>query len=88
MIRKGTFNEIRFLSSFHHPHIIKYYDSFFEHDKLYIVMEYASGGDLGKLIKKNHALKRSFDENYIWSYFIQILLGINALHRKSVIHRV
>lgn len=51
-------------------------------------MEYASGGDLGKLIKKNHALKRSFDENYIWSYFIQILLGINALHRKSVIHRV
>lgn len=83
-----SFNEIRFLASFSHPNIIKYYDSFFENGKLYIVMEYASSGDLAKLITKTSTLRRTLDETRIWTYLIQILLGISALHKKSVIHRV
>jgi len=29
-----------------HPNIIKYYNSFFDNKAMYILMEYANGGDL------------------------------------------
>ena len=32
-------------------HIVKYHQSFVEKDKLYICMEYCSGGDLAQLLK-------------------------------------
>ena len=33
-------NEIKLLASFDHPNIVTYRESFFEHGKLHIVMEY------------------------------------------------
>jgi serine/threonine protein kinase len=38
--------EVQILRTLSHPNIIKYYSSFFEHESLYILMEYAAGGDL------------------------------------------
>ena len=43
--------EARMLSSLHSEHIIKYYGSFVESGKFYIVMEYASEGSLADLIE-------------------------------------
>lgn len=51
-------------------------------------MELANEGDLSKYIKKNQVLKHNIPLDLIWLYFIQALLAINALHAKSVIHRV
>ena len=38
--------EVAVLKSIDHPHIIKYLDSFTDDQNLYIVMQFASKGDL------------------------------------------
>lgn len=42
--------EAKILRKVSHPHIIKFYTSFFEKNCLYIIMEYAEGGDLQKVL--------------------------------------
>ena len=37
---------VQMLSSLKHPNIVRYVDSFTRKDALFIVMEYADGGDL------------------------------------------
>jgi serine/threonine protein kinase len=37
------------MKSLSHPNIIKYENSFFDEDNLYIVMEYAEKGDLSQV---------------------------------------
>lgn len=34
-------NEVNLMKVLNHPNIIKYYDSYEHHEKLYIIMEYA-----------------------------------------------
>ena len=38
------------MSKIHHQNVIQYYESFIEHGRLNIVMEFAPGGDLGQAI--------------------------------------
>jgi len=44
--QKEALFEVQILRRLKHPHIIKYYTSFIESDSLFILMEYAFGGDL------------------------------------------
>jgi serine/threonine protein kinase len=41
-----VYKEVQMLKNVSHANIIKYYYSFTHKDNLYIVMEYADGGDL------------------------------------------
>lgn len=48
--RKNAIKEVEILKKVRHNNIIKYYNSFIEENNcLYIVMEYAAGGDLQKV---------------------------------------
>lgn len=53
--KQNALNEVRILASIQHPNIIAYKEAFFEDatSSLCIIMEYADGGDLLKLIN-NH----------------------------------
>lgn len=53
--RQNAVNEVRILASINHPNIIGYKEAFFEDSTstLCIIMEYADGGDMMKLIT-NH----------------------------------
>jgi NIMA (never in mitosis gene a)-related kinase 1/4/5 len=53
--KQNALNEVRILASIQHPNIIGYKEAFFEEAThcLCIIMEYADGGDLLKLIS-NH----------------------------------
>jgi NIMA (never in mitosis gene a)-related kinase len=44
--QKEALQEVLILKKMSHPNIIKYYSSFIEEETLYIIMEYAAGGDL------------------------------------------
>lgn len=44
--QKEALFEVQILRRLKHPNIIKYYTSFIEDESLFILMEYASGGDL------------------------------------------
>lgn len=50
-------------------------------------MEHADGGDLLKKIDTAKRLGRKFEEKDCWSYFIQIINGLKALHDHKIVHR-
>lgn len=82
---EAAVHEIRVLANLHHPNIIQYAEHFQEQGTLFIIMEYADGGDLYKLIQSRHGVL--FTEEEILHYFSQICLALNYLHEKNVLHR-
>ena len=87
--KDNSFNEVRLLASLRHKNIIGYKEAFYDEKSstLNIVMEYADDGDLSSKIKKMLKKHEQFEENSIWSILIQILEGINYLHKSKIIHR-
>ena len=87
--QQNSVNEVRILASLNHPNVIGYKEAFWD-DKastLNIVMEYADDGDLQTKItqmRHNHGM---FTEPLIWSYSIQMISGLKALHDKKILHR-
>ncbi|KAJ7004101.1 mitogen-activated protein kinase kinase kinase YODA isoform X1 [Populus alba x Populus x berolinensis] len=75
--------EIVLLSRLHHPNIVQYYGSETVDDKLYIYLEYVSGGSIYKLLQEYG----QFGEKAIRSYTQQILCGLAYLHAKKTVHR-
>jgi len=76
--------EVQVLAALDCPHIIKYYDSFLDKGRLYIVMEYAVGGNLHSLVNK---YKGDLPEDLIWKLFLQIVLSLRHMHSKKILHR-
>ncbi|KAL6633819.1 hypothetical protein ACP70R_026490 [Stipagrostis hirtigluma subsp. patula] len=75
--------EISLLSRLQHPNIVRYYGSETVDDKLYIYLEYVSGGSIHKLLQEYG----QFGEQAIRNYTKQILLGLAYLHAKNTVHR-
>jgi len=44
-------NEVKIMKNIDSQYIVKYKQSFIEKEKLYICMEYCSGGDLAQFLK-------------------------------------
>ncbi|RAL51424.1 unnamed protein product [Cuscuta campestris] len=80
---KQLAQEISLLSRLRHPNIVQYYGSEMVGDKLYIYLEYVSGGSIYKLLQDYGA----FGETAIRSYTQQILSGLAYLHAKNTLHR-
>ena len=70
--KQNALNEVRILASIQHPNIIGYKEAFFEDStsSLCIIMEYADGGDMLKLITNHKKKSTYFTENQLWYYFI------------------
>ncbi|KAH7855599.1 hypothetical protein Vadar_026663 [Vaccinium darrowii] len=75
--------EIALLSRLRHPNIVQYYGCEAVDDKLYIYLEYVSGGSIYKLLQEYGVL----GESAIRSYTKQILSGLAYLHAKNTVHR-
>ncbi|KAK4436286.1 Mitogen-activated protein kinase kinase kinase YODA [Sesamum alatum] len=75
--------EIALLSRLRHPNIVQYYGSETVGDKLYIYLEYVSGGSIHKILQEYGKL----GESAIRSYTQQILSGLAYLHAKNTVHR-
>lgn len=69
-------NETKVLSTLRHPNIIAYKESFVEKGNLYIVMDYADGGDMYKLIKNQKGVH--FSEEQILDWFVQLCLALKV----------
>lgn len=85
-------NEVRLLASLHHKNIIKFYEAFPDGRSCYsmslcIVLEYAQGGDLDRLVKNHKKKATSIPEETIWSFASQIANGICFLHQSKILHR-
>ena len=75
--------ERNILASTNSPFLIRSYFSFQTKDNLYLVMEYAPGGDVYSLLKNLGCL----DEDMARTYVAQIVLALGYLHKMNIIHR-
>ena len=87
--QQNSVNEVRILASVNHPNVIGYKEAFWDDSQntLNIVMEYADDGDLQTKISKMRKDGGMFREDLIWSYSIQMIEGLKALHDKKIMHR-
>jgi len=65
------------------PFVAKLYFTFQSKDNLYLVMEYLNGGDCAALIKSLGSLPEEWTKNYI----AEVILGLDYLHQRGVVHR-
>ncbi|KAI7791635.1 NUAK family SNF1-like kinase 1 [Triplophysa rosa] len=75
--------EIEIMSSLRHPHIISIHEVFENKDKIVIVMEYASKGELYDYISE----RRKLSERETRHFFRQIVSAVHYCHKKGVVHR-
>ncbi|KAH6601782.1 hypothetical protein BASA61_001809 [Batrachochytrium salamandrivorans] len=69
--------EIRFLKLLHHPHIVNVYDVVETDEYIYIVMEYAVGGELFDYIVAHKRVK----EKEARSFFRMVLSAVDYCHQ-------
>ncbi|CAD8199171.1 unnamed protein product [Paramecium pentaurelia] len=79
--------EAQLLRKLKHPNIITYYMSFIEQDNLCIIMEYAEGGDLQKLLKDYKEKRKFMQEETIWEMSKELSSALQHLHENNIIHR-
>ena len=79
----GIERELEIMQKSNHPFVIKYYEKFIYKDKVCIVTELASCGNLEDLEKK----QINFTEDEAMNYFTMILIGLHYLHKNNIAHR-
>jgi 5'-AMP-activated protein kinase, catalytic alpha subunit len=75
--------EIRILKRLKHPNIIQLFEVIEKDEALYLVMEYAAGGELFKRIVKKTKLSVSEGSKH----FQSLIAGIDYCHKLGIAHR-
>ncbi|KAK6498834.1 serine/threonine protein kinase psk1 [Arthrobotrys musiformis] len=79
-----TKTERAILESVRHPFVVKLFYAFQDHQKLYLILEYAQGGELFNYL----AAERIFPEDTAAFYSAEIVLALDHLHRNvGVVYR-
>ena len=76
-------DEMAVLEVLDHPNVVSYFGIEVHRDKVYIFMEYCSGGSLAGLLEHG----RIEDETVIQVYALQMLEGLAYLHESGIVHR-
>ena len=76
-------DEMGVLQVLDHPNIVSYKGIEVHRDKVYIFMEYCSGGSLANLLEHG----RIEDETVVQVYALQMLEGLAYLHESGIVHR-
>lgn len=83
-IMKRFVEEAELVKPLHHRNVITIYDSFFENNTAYYVMEYCDGIDLRRYTN-NFTRKLDYDEGLNLLY--QVMNGLEYLHSRGILHR-
>lgn len=75
--------EIEIQSHLRHPNILRMYGFFHDEQRIYLILEYASGGTLFNALKK----EGKFDEKKSAKYIKSLISALEYLHGRDVIHR-
>jgi len=80
---KYALTERNVLSITNHPFIVKLNYSFQSEDKLFLILDFAAAGDMGKLLQRVNILS----ETHSRIYLAEILLALEDLHKRDIIFR-
>ena len=75
--------EIALMKILDHPHLLNLYDVLESKRHIYIVIEYASHGELFDFLIE----RRSLNPNVAMHFWRQIIYGVDFLHTHSICHR-
>ncbi|XP_065216058.1 serine/threonine-protein kinase SIK3-like isoform X6 [Planococcus citri] len=80
---KKIFREIQIMTQLRHPHIIKLYQVMETDKMIYLVTEYASGGEIFDYLVNNGPMK----EEEACRVFQQIVSAVQYCHSMNIVHR-
>ncbi|KAL5110120.1 Myosin light chain kinase smooth muscle [Taenia crassiceps] len=81
--KEGVMNEVGIMCRLRHPRLIQLYDVFIQCDRITLIMELITGGELfERVIDDNFDL----DEAICEKFMRQILHGVEYIHSQHVIH--
>eukprot|EP00798_Chlamydomonas_sp_ICE-L_P021216 gene21216-28126_t len=87
MLRRGQVEHVKaernVLAEVHSPFVVKLFYSFQDEQYLYLAMEYLAGGDMMTLLMRKDILSEE-DTRF---YMAESVMGIEAIHKGSYIHR-
>jgi len=75
--------EIQIQFHLRHPNILKLYGYFYDERRVFIILEWAKGGELYKQLKE----KKRFDEDTAAKYIVSLASALDYIHQHNVIHR-
>lgn len=75
--------EIEIQSHLRHPNVLGMFGYFYDKSRVYLILEYAPGGELYQMLKK----ATRFDEATTAAYIAQLCSALGYCHRRAVIHR-
>ena len=75
--------EIQILTYLKHPFIMNIHYAFQDFHYLYLVTDYSPGGDLDSIISRHY----NFTEKYTKFLISCILLGLEYIHSKGILHK-
>ena len=84
--------EANALARLQHANVIRYHATFFEPGAVCILMELATGGDLGTVLARRWKEaeaegQHELPEDELMSWFVQLAAGLEHVHKMRVLHR-
>ncbi|XP_032367941.1 MAP/microtubule affinity-regulating kinase 4 isoform X1 [Etheostoma spectabile] len=77
------FREVRIMKTLNHPNIVKLFEVIETEKTLYLIMEYASGGEVFDYLVAHGRMK----EKEARAKFRQIVSAVHYCHLKNIVHR-
>lgn len=85
--RNEVHKEVGILRQLSHQHIVAYIDTFSTDAALYIVMEYADGGDLAGEVQRRREEEDPIPDSNAMMMFGQCMTALRYVHSKNIMHR-
>ena len=80
---KGVFGEVETMMLLNHQNIVRLEETYQDSNNLWIVMEFMSGGELGKALKQ----EKRFSEVLCRRIVLYLLFALQYIHEKGFVHR-
>eukprot|EP00892_Ulva_mutabilis_P005075 jgi/Ulvmu1/293/UM001_0297.1 len=75
--------EVEIQANLRHPNILRMYGYFHDDERMYLILEFASGGDVYKHLRE----AGRFPEKRASRYIAQVTSALVQMHKKHIIHR-